>query len=167
MPRTLNLPTISSYVKSGFGPMNRALRLGHLADSMADKIGEVETEWNTLPLATVTTVYRYGGLLSEYTVSTLQRGQVFVDKAFLSTSTDAGIFDRFGARKGKVYFTISLLPNGATRARDLSTLIGAKDQEAEVLFPRNTRFIITNYDNPTFRSGIYVAMRETRSTDRV
>jgi hypothetical protein len=162
-PEMTEAPALSSYVKNGYEVINRELRWKTARGPTMEKVAAIDAELLALPRATVAATYRYAGFLTDYKGISLKQGDNFSDAAYLSTSRDIGCFERWGEKKGKVYITVRLLGHN-TAARDLATVSGAKEKEAEVLFPRDTPFKITLFSNSMFKSGIFVTLQELAQT---
>jgi hypothetical protein len=156
-------PALSSYVKNGYEVINRELRLKNARGPTMAKVAAIDEELLALPRAAVIETYRYAGFLTDYKDVSLRQLDRFCDPAYLSTSKDIGCFERWGAKKGKIYITVRLLAHN-TAARDLATVSGAKEKEAEVLFPRETPFSITLFSNSMWKSGIFITLQELAQT---
>ncbi len=153
-------PALESYVKSGYMAVNLALRTANVRGNMIDKVAAIDAELRAIPASEARTVYRYGGPLTDFKGISLKPLDEFRDLAYLSTSTDIGIFERFGKKTGKVYFTISLLDAATTQGHNVSLVQGAKAKESEILFERGTPFKITGFSNSWHTSGIFVTLQE-------
>ena len=143
---------------SYFEDINNALRSGYSKDELVnyhiealDKLFKLVP--NKLKNKTEMTVYR-GARITKELDDILQgksKTDIFTEKAFVSTSKDKNVANRFATRKDKIIFEITL-PINTTFIEDSMLPSHARSRmsgEEEVLLPRNSQFKITDFDPKT------------------
>lgn len=124
---------IQTYSTSVYGDVNNSLR-GTGGTLSKDTTEAVERQINSaLAKLPETPGVTYRGFDAVESINSLEPGDVFTDKAFLSTSTDQSSVGQFGRHRMVITHR---------SGKQISDLVGGLEQET--LFPTNAKFRVTD-----------------------
>jgi hypothetical protein len=129
------------YTATVYGRMNKALR----ADKTPAKTDLIDQYIAIAPKFKGNMLYR--GIGKElYQILTTTKSKTFVDKAFMSSTTEYSTAQQFAKRTGKG--AVLVLTGALSKAAQAPETIDVNngEGEAEYIFPRNTRLKITKID---------------------
>ena len=153
---------IKSYTGGDYTSINGYLR-GIKSSTSESNLNTIDNLSRYLEVAPKTAGITYRGLaLSEYDkdgfISSLNKGSIFNDKGFISTTLDKNQALKFGTTdRVKCLITIEG-KNGVS----ISNLSDAKN-EREVLFNKSTKMIVKDYKIKTDKNGIFTDIFVTLS----
>lgn len=129
------------YTATVYGRMNKSLR----ADKTPAKTNLIDQYIAAAPKFKGTVLYRgIGKELYQKLITTKSKN--FIDKAFMSSTTEYSTAEHFAKRTGKG--AVLVLTGALAKAAQApnSITIGDSEGEAEYIFPRNTRMRITKIE---------------------
>lgn len=136
---------LQRYVGNGYRVLNFGLRNG-TKTALDAKVKALDRELDDSgkPVSAETTLYRKAGPYADFPAHALN--DVFVDKAYLSTSTNVNNYGwTANHAKGRDQLFLTITPAIFGYARNIAAVC-PNQQECEVLFHRNVRFQITHIE---------------------